>query len=183
MNPSLKAIRDLLQQNQQLSQQQREALLKAIADADKQWNITEFKLNRTEQENRTTAILLEETIEELEQKRKSVEAQNQELEVEAALERVRSVAMGMKEPADMLEICRIIAQQLALLNVKEIRNVQTAIFYESRGVYMNYEYYAKHDKTFITETTYTNNEIHNAFAEQMLKGKGEFFVTHIKATM
>ena len=80
----------------------------------------------------------------------------------------------------MLDVCKTISQQLELLNVKEIRNVQTAIFYKEKGTYMNYEYYAKHDKTFITETSYTINEMHTAFAEQMLKGQGEFFTTHIK---
>ena len=44
---------------------------------------------------------------------------------------------------------------------------------------MNYEYYAKHDKTFITETSYTNNKIHLEFAEKMLKGNGEFMTAHI----
>src|SRR6478752_523348 len=111
---------------------------------------------------------------------KELAEKNRELVIEAALERVRAVATGMKEPADMLEICRAISHQLELLNVKEIRNVQTAIFYEGKSTYMNYEYYAKHDKTIITETTYTNNEIHRAFANQMLKGGEEFFITHIK---
>jgi hypothetical protein len=102
-----------------------------------------------------------------------------ELEIEAALERVQSVAMAMKEPADMLEVCRTIAHQLEALHVKDIRNVQTAIFYESKGTYMNYEYYAKHDKMFITETSFTNHAMHQAFAAQMLKGKGEFFTRHM----
>jgi serine phosphatase RsbU (regulator of sigma subunit) len=105
---------------------------------------------------------------------------NKELEIEAALEKVRVVAMGMKEPADMLDVCRIISAQLQSLGVKEIRNVQTAIFYEQRCTYMNYEYYAKHDKTVITETSFTNHEMHKEFAAKMLKGKGETFITHIK---
>ena len=72
MNQHLKTIQDLIQQNN-LSQQDKEALLKAISDADKQWAITDFKLDRTEKVKKTTAILLEETIAELEQKRKAVE--------------------------------------------------------------------------------------------------------------
>ena len=115
----------------------------------------------------------------MENKRKAVEAQNRELEVEAALERVRAIAMSMNKPDDMLQVCHIISDQLELLNVKEIRNVQTAIFYESKGTYMNYEYYAKHDKTLITETSFTNHKMHREFAAQMLKGKGEFFTTYI----
>src|SRR5690348_6407510 len=111
---------------------------------------------------------------------KELAAQNRELEIEAALERVRAVAMSMKEPADMLEVCKTISIQLQSLNVKEIRNVQTAIFYESKGTYMNYEFYAKHNKTFITETSYTNHDIAKAFAEKMLKGRGESSLTYIK---
>jgi len=79
----------------------------------------------------------------------------------------------------MLDVCKIISQQLELLQVKEIRNVQTAIFYKEKGTYMNYEYYAKHDKTFITETSFTNSEIHTAFAAQMMRGTGEFFSTNL----
>jgi hypothetical protein len=115
---------------------------------------------------------LNKTLEKLEEK-------NIELEIEASLEKVRTIAMGMKEPADMLDVCKTISLQLQSLGIKEIRNVQTAIFYEQRGTYMNYEFYAKHNKTFITETTYTNNKIHNEFAIKMLKGKGETFITHI----
>ena len=70
MNPYLKRIQDLLQQ---IDAGDKEPLLKAINDADKQWAIVDFKLDRTEKVKKTTAILLEETIEELEQKRKAVE--------------------------------------------------------------------------------------------------------------
>ena len=109
-----------------------------------------------------------------------LEVKNNELEIETALERVRVVATGMKNPEDMLDVCKTISLQLESLGIKEIRNVQTAIFYEQHGTYMNYEYYAKHKKDIITETIYTNNKIHKAFALKMLKGKGESFITHIK---
>jgi signal transduction histidine kinase/tetratricopeptide (TPR) repeat protein len=104
---------------------------------------------------------------------------NRELEVQTALERVRAVAMGMKKRDDMLDVCTKISLELQSLGVKEIRNVQTAIFYEKRGTYMNYEYYAKHNKTFITETFYTDHKIAKAFAAKMLKGKGEVSFTYI----
>ena len=115
-------------------------------------------------------------------KRRTVELEhkNRELEIEAALEKVRVIALGMKAPDDMLDICKTISLQLQLLGVKEIRNVQTAIFYVNRGTYMNYEYYAKHKKTFITETVYTNHKVAKAFASKMLKGKGEISITYIK---
>jgi len=180
MNQHLKNLQDLLQQNNKLSEADKEALVKVINDADKQWSITDFKLDRTEKVKKTTAILLEETIEELEQKRKAVEAQNRELEIEGSLERVRTIAMSMNKAEDMLDVCKAIAHQLEFLSVKKIRNIQTALFYPEKGTYLNYEYYAKHDKTFITETIYTNHEIAKAFAAKMLKGKGEISVSLIK---
>jgi len=152
MSQNLQSILNLLQQSPALTAEEIESITKYI---------------------RATTILLAETIEELEGKRKAVETQNHELEIEAALERVRTIAMGMNKAEDMLEVCKTISHQLELLNVKEIRNVQTAIFYKDKGTYMNYEYYAKHDKTFVTETMYGNNERHAAFAEQMQKGNGE----------
>src|SRR5947209_6471797 len=82
---------------------------------------------------------------------------NRELEIEVSLESVRAIALSMKQPADMLEVCSAIAIELDKLGVKEIRNVQTAIFYVDKGAYINYEYYFKHAKTIITETSYTNH--------------------------
>ena len=115
-------------------------------------------------------------------KRRTVELEdkNRELEIESALERVRAVAMGMKKAEDMLSICKTISQQLTLLGVKEIRNVQTAIFYNSKGTYMNYEYYAKHDKTFITELDFKNHKIQSAFAKKMMKGANEEVLEQLK---
>lgn len=180
MNKNLQIILDIVQQSNAFNDEGKNSVIKALKDADKEIEITAFKLERTEKVKKTTAILLEETIEELEQKRKAVEAQNRELEIEASLEKVRTIAMGMRNPEDMLDVCKSISVQLESLGAKEVRNVQTAIFREHCGTYMNYEFYSKHDKTIITETTYTNHEVHNEFAVKMLKGKGETFITHIK---
>ena len=177
MSEHLKTIQELVQNNNQLGPLEKEELLKKIAEATRQYTIAEFKLERTEKIKHTTAILLEETIAELEQKRKAVEAQNRELEIETALEKVRSTALSMKSPEDMLMVCEVIAQQLALLNIRNIRNVQTAIIYESRGVYMNYEYFAVHGKTVVTEVEYNLQPDVAEFVSQMLKEPDAFFST------
>ena len=103
-----------------------------------------------------------------------------ELKIESSLEKVRIMAMAMKQRDDMLKICKAISSQLNLFGVKEIRNVQTAIFYAEKGTYVNYEYYTKHKKSIITETSYSTSKIHRDFAKKMLRGKGEFFFRHIK---
>ncbi|MDP3915067.1 MAG: hypothetical protein Q8R96_15175, partial [Bacteroidota bacterium] len=175
MNENLKTIFDFIQQNENLTADEKDTFSKAVKEVDKELTITTFKLDRTEKVKRTTAILLEETIEELEQKRKAVEAQNHELEIESSLERVRSVAMGMQNPAEMVDVCKIISEQLEFLKVKDIRNVQTAVIYESKGTYINYEYYTRHNKLLTTEVSYKTHHLQEQFANQMLKGAGEFF--------
>ena len=82
MNKKLQSIIEIIQQSEKLDAEQKDNLIKAVKDADKELEITAFKLERTEKVKKTTAILLEETIEELEQKRKDVEKHNRELEIE-----------------------------------------------------------------------------------------------------
>ena len=80
MNVHLQHILDIVKQIEQLSEEQKTAITKSLKDADKELTILEFKLDRTEKVKRTTAILLEETIEELEQKRKAIEEANNALQ-------------------------------------------------------------------------------------------------------
>src|SRR6185437_6383855 len=80
MNQSLQIILDVSQQNENISAEEKEALIKAAKRLKSDLEISEFKLDRTEKVKRTTAILLEETIEELEQKRKAIEETNNALE-------------------------------------------------------------------------------------------------------
>ncbi|QNJ97674.1 sensor histidine kinase [Constantimarinum furrinae] len=79
MNQNLQFILNFIQESEQLSEEEKTSLTKAAKDAEKALIISEFKLERTEKVKRTTAILLEETIEELEQKRKSIEETNEAL--------------------------------------------------------------------------------------------------------
>lgn len=80
MNRHLQHILDTLFQIEAISDDQKSSLNKSIKDADKELTILEFKLDRTEKVKRTTAILLEETIEELELKRKAIEETNSALQ-------------------------------------------------------------------------------------------------------
>src|SRR6187551_822690 len=79
MNQHLQALHTYFQESTHLSPEEKAALLKSIKDVDKEMEIALFKLDRTEKVKRTTAILLEETIEELEQKRKAIEESNSAL--------------------------------------------------------------------------------------------------------
>ena len=117
MNQKLQNILEIIQQSEKLDAEQKENLVKAVKDADKELEITTFKLERTEKVKKTTAILLEETIEELEQKRKAVEDQNRELEIEASLERIRTRTMAMQESNELAETTALFFKQFKELNL------------------------------------------------------------------
>jgi len=80
MNQHLQTILDFIETNNRFSAKEIALLTNALKEANKSLVITEFKLERTEKVKRTTAILLEETIQELEQKRKAIEDSNAALQ-------------------------------------------------------------------------------------------------------
>ncbi|MBK6914582.1 MAG: SpoIIE family protein phosphatase [Ignavibacteriales bacterium] len=100
MNQKLQKIFDVIQQNEKLSEDEKNPLLKSLKEVDKELEITAFKLERTEKVKKTTAILLEETIEELEQKRKAVEEQGKIIQADndrktKELEEARQLQLSM----------------------------------------------------------------------------------------
>jgi signal transduction histidine kinase len=100
---------------------------------------------------------------------------NRELEIEAALERVRAVAMGMKKAEDMLAICRIISEQLQQFGVEKIRNIQTAIIDEERGIYLCYQYFTPYDKEAVERTEYLKSPVEHGMVRQMLASRDGHF--------
>ena len=117
MNKHLQHILEILQQ-ENLTADQKKAALKSLKDADKELEITAFKLDKTEKVKHTTAVLLEETIAELEQKRKAVETQNRELEIEAALEKVRSRSLAMHKGDELQEVINTVFDRLQELEIE-----------------------------------------------------------------
>jgi len=105
---------------------------------------------------------------------------NRELEVESSLERVRAVAMGMKQPADMLEVCEVIARELISLGIATIRNIQTAIIDKEKETYQNYEYFMVEREKRVTAVAYKEHPVIHAFVKRMLKDPEGFFTRTLK---
>ncbi len=113
MNPDLQHILDILQQIENISEEQKAAITKSLKDIDKELLITAFKLDRTEKVKRTTAILLEETIEELELKRKAVEESNQALQKSLAdLEAAQDQLVQQEKLASLGQLTAGIAHEI-----------------------------------------------------------------------
>lgn len=103
------------------------------------------------------------------------EARVKEAQIEVSLERVRAVAMSMKKPAEMIEVCRVISDQLKLLNVANIRNIQTAIINEEKGTYLNYEYFTQYDTSSILEIVTKLHPVVEEFVQEIHKAADAFF--------
>lgn len=111
---------------------------------------------------------------------KQLAAKNRELEIEVSLERVRSAAMAMAKPDELLNICKLAYQELQTLGFSSMRNSQIFIFDDAIGAFTNYGfsddeganiaviYYDSHPKVkaFINNVRKTSD----AFAELSIKG-------------
>ena len=107
MNQSLQIITDFIQQIENLPEEEKDALLKASKRLKSDLEIVEFKLERTEKVKRTTAILLEETIEELEQKRKAIEETN--LALQQSLDNLKATQTQLIQSEKMASLGELTA--------------------------------------------------------------------------
>jgi serine phosphatase RsbU (regulator of sigma subunit) len=137
VHKDLKTISDFVNNSNSLSKEEKEILLQAAKSVDKELTITLFKLDRTEKVKRTTGILLEETIEELEQKRKAVEEQAKLIQIEN--ER-KSLEL---EEARQLQLAMLPKQLPSLPNLDIAVYMQTAT--EVGGDY--YDFHVEEDGT------------------------------------
>ncbi len=112
---------------------------------------------------------------------KNAEAQAQESKIEAALEKVRSVALSLKNSDDMLEIAQVLYEQLLELGFTDIRNAIIDIHNDEKETFLDYDY--SHDmSSAVTEFSYYGDPVieqqikkvqssNDAFFEIELKGK------------
>lgn len=107
MSPHLTQILEYIQQDQAMPAETKAAMTKSVKETDKALTILEFKLERTEKVKRTTAILLEETIEELEQKRKAIEEAKDALE--KSLEELKAAQTKLVQSEKMASLGELTA--------------------------------------------------------------------------
>ncbi len=115
-------------------------------------------------------------------KRRTVELEHKtrELEIESALERVRTAAMAMQKPDDLMDVCQIISEQLEKLDISNIRNTQLAIIDDEKRNYANYQYFNTYSKRVFEETNFEDNKASNAMVTEMQKSANSFFIGSIQ---
>ncbi len=139
-----------------------------VSEGEDPWHVNEWKQKAAE---------LEKLVEE---KTNDLLLKNRELEIEASLERVRAIALSMNDPADMLDVCRVISDQLKQLNVKDIRNIQTVIINESKGTYLNYQYFTAYSQSVTEETESDKHPIVLEMVKALRKSADSFFTGVLK---
>ena len=107
MNQNLQHILNLINKASQLTEDDKTVVRDALKKADKDLVILEFKLERTNKVKRTTAILLEETIEELEQKQAAIKQTNTALNT--SLENLKSAQAQLVQAEKMASLGELTA--------------------------------------------------------------------------
>jgi signal transduction histidine kinase len=133
MNEKLQKALNTVKGSESLSEEEKNVIISTLEDTNKQLSVSAFKIERLEKVKHTTTVLLEQTINELETKRKAVEQQKRELEIEAALERVRARTMAMQHSNELADTAQILFQEFKQLGEDPIQ-ITIGIFNEQQNV-------------------------------------------------
>ncbi|ULQ52759.1 ATP-binding protein [Flavihumibacter fluvii] len=100
-------------------------------------------------------------------KRRTIELEhkNRELEIETSLERVRTVAMGMRNGDALMDICEVLFTELDKLGFIGLRNAMINIYDDAKESFLNYDYSPVQGKT-VTPFSYN---IHPIIQRQVLQ--------------
>src|ERR1043166_4908692 len=112
---------------------------------------------------------------------KELAARDHELEIEAALEKVRTMAMRMKKPGDLPDVCKTLYKQLLSLGFVGMRNAMINIHNDADKSFINYDYSDELGKS-TNHLTYSSHPLiekqikkirstHDAFSETYFTGK------------
>ncbi len=126
-----------------------------------------FGIDEWKQQNKKLQKLINEKTAELVNK-------NRELEIEAALERVRAVAMSMHKPDDNLGICKALYFELKSLGFTELRNALIHSFVDEEKYFIDYDY-SEATGGNISRIPYTGNLVIEKFIKHIRKSEDGFF--------
>jgi two-component system NtrC family sensor kinase len=107
MNQRIQTILHFIQSSQNLSQHEKDTISDTLKETEKELEMVTFKLVRMEKIKRTTTILLDETIEELGQKRKAIEGANDALQ--KSLEELRAAQAQLIQSEKMASLGELTA--------------------------------------------------------------------------
>ena len=102
-----------------------------------------------------------------------LEAAHRKAQIEAALERVRSVAMAMRSPEELSDISRTVFTELKGLGFTELRNTEVIINHDTEAAITSH-YYSDYGVTGVIEVDYRTNPTLAAWAAEMQEADDAF---------
>ncbi|HWN88776.1 MAG TPA: ATP-binding protein, partial [Chitinophagaceae bacterium] len=103
-----------------------------------------------------------------------IEKANEELKIEASLERVRTVAMSMTKPDDLLSICKILFTELEVLGIKELRNAMINIYNDEKNTFLNYDFSGSLEQSITVFSMIHSHPVPDYITKQIRQGKSHF---------
>ncbi len=108
------------------------------------------------------------------EKTAALELKNKELEIEAALEKVRAQALGLRNPHELAGICEVLYATLKSLGFNELRNTMINIHDDAAGSFLNYDFSLSSGKT-VTNIFYNSHPVTENQVKQ-IKSSTDAFV-------
>ncbi len=107
------------------------------------------------------------------------EAQAREAQIEASLEKVRTVALTLTKSDEMLDIAQVLYEQLLALGFKDIRNAIIDIHNDETETFLDYDY--SHDmSSAITEFSYYGDPVIEQQIKKTQSANDAFFEIELK---
>jgi signal transduction histidine kinase len=105
---------------------------------------------------------------------KELAEKNHELEIEAALERVRTVAMGMRKSEELIAVCEAMYKELTALGFTNIRNAQIAIKNDTKKSY-SISVYSDYEVVVMKEAPYNSSPLVEEIYNELGKSGNAFY--------
>src|SRR6185503_3887167 len=104
---------------------------------------------------------------------KEFQDKNYELKIESSLEKVRTVAMRMRKSDDLLNICKILFNELNLLGFSDLRNALIHTFVDEENYFNDYDY-SDFTGGCISRIPYSGNPVIERFIKVIKKANDAF---------
>ena len=104
----------------------------------------------------------------------SLKLMKHDLKIEASLERMRAVAMGMRKSEELIAVCEAMYKELTALGFTNIRNAQISIKNHANHSYFVTEY-SDHAVVAMQEAPYDSSPIVKELYNEMEKSKDAFY--------
>jgi signal transduction histidine kinase len=147
------------------------SLTEAVNELQAKLTEKETQVHLLQKEGETTVDIIDKLIAELEEKKKLIASQNEERQIEAALEAVRSRSLAMTQPDELYEVVTVVLEKLQELGITmQARSAFIAIFDESKQEMVEWVASPEHAQSLRFTTTRTDHPVSSSIWQAKTSG-------------